>query len=131
MNVIGAICPRTGRFFAIEASHSYSLTFQAFLDEANRTVNTSRKRNILILDNASWHKLKSPKWGLFKPMYLRPYSPDLNPIERIWLVMKANYFNSHACKFVDQLMDRLDLAILDIINNPDTMKSAAAFGTSF
>ena len=131
MNVIGAVCPRTGQFFAIEASHSDSLTFQAFLDEANKTVKTSRKRNILILDNASWHKLKSLKWGLFEPMYLPPYSPDLNPIERIWLVMKASYFNHYVCKTVDQLMDRLDQAILDIINNPNTTKSTAAIGNLF
>lgn len=129
MNVIGAVCPRTGQFFAIEASHSDSLTFQAFLDEANRFVKASRKRNILILDNASWHKLKSLKWGLFEPMYLPPYSPDLNPIERIWLVMKANYFNNYVSKTVDQLLDRLDQAILDIINNPNSTKSIAAIGT--
>ena len=34
MNVIGMVCPRTGEFFAIEASHSDSETFQAFLNEA-------------------------------------------------------------------------------------------------
>ncbi len=33
MNVIGMVCPRTGQFFAIEASHSDSVTYQAFLDE--------------------------------------------------------------------------------------------------
>ena len=32
MNVIGMVCPRTGEFFAIEASHSDSATYQAILD---------------------------------------------------------------------------------------------------
>jgi len=31
MNVIGMVCPRTGQFFAIEASHSDSVMYQAFL----------------------------------------------------------------------------------------------------
>ena len=89
MNAIGLVCPRDGQFFAIEASHVDSDRFQAFLDEANKCVADTRKINVLILDNASWHKKKTLDWGVFEPMFLPPYSPDLNPIERIWLVMKA------------------------------------------
>ena len=33
MNLIGMVCPRSGQFFAIEASHSDSATFQAFNEE--------------------------------------------------------------------------------------------------
>ena len=89
MNAIGLVCPRDGQFFAIEASHVDSDRFQAFLDEANKCVADTRKINVFILDNASWHKKKTLDWGVFEPMFLPPYSPDLNPIERIWLVMKA------------------------------------------
>jgi len=34
MNAIGRVCPRTGQFFEIDASHSDAVMFQAFLDEA-------------------------------------------------------------------------------------------------
>jgi transposase len=61
-------------------------------------IRPSRKRNLLILDNASWHKRKSLNWHFFEPLYLPPYSPDLNPIERLWLVMKANWFANIRCK---------------------------------
>ena len=105
MNVMGMVCPRTGsvprvsdEFFALEASHSDSEIFQAFLNEANKFVEFQRPRNILILDNASWHKRKSTNRQGWKPRYLPPYSPDLNPIERIWLVMKAKWFNNHVCR---------------------------------
>ena len=131
MNVMGMVCPRTGEFFAIETSHSDSETFQAFLDEANKSIVFQRPRNILILDNASWHKRKLTDWRGWKPKYLPPYSPDLNPIERIWLVMKARWFNNHVCKNVDQLIDRLDQAILDVINNPEHTQKTAAIGTLF
>jgi len=43
---------------------------------------------ILIIDNASWHKRKTTHWHNWQPMYLPPYSPDLNPIERIWLTIQ-------------------------------------------
>ena len=47
-----------GQLFAIEASHSDSATFQSFLDEANKTVLFQRTNNILIVDNATWHRRK-------------------------------------------------------------------------
>jgi len=131
MNVMGMVCPRTGEFFAIEASHSDSETFQAFLDEAQKFIKFQRAKNILVLDRASWHMRKSTTWHSWKPLHLPAYSPDLNPIERIWLVMKANWFNNYICRNVDQLIERLDLAILDVINNPNQTKQIAAIGTLF
>ena len=131
MNVIGMVCPRSGEFFAIEASHSDSATYQAFLDEADRQISFQRTTNILVMDNASWHKRKNTNWHGWQPMYLPPYSPDLNPIERIWLTMKARWFNNHVCKNEEKLIERLDHAILDVIDNPETIKQTTAIGTLF
>ncbi len=64
-------------------------------------------------------------------MYLPPYSPDLNPIERIWLVMKAKWFNNHVCRNVDQLIERLDQAILEVINDPRRASKTTAIGNLF
>lgn len=131
MNVIGMVCPRSGEFFAIEASHSDSATYQAFLDEAARQISFQRTTNILVMDNASWHKRKSTNWHGWQPMYLPPYSPDLNPIERIWLTMKARWFNNHVCKNEEQLIERLDPAILDVINHPEKTQKTTSIGTLF
>lgn len=131
MNVLGMICPRSGEFFAIEASHSDAEIFQAFLDEAAKGISFQRPINILVLDNASWHKGKSINWQGWQPMYLPAYSPDLNPIERIWLVMKTNWFNNYLCKSIDQLLDRLDQAIFDVINHPEQTQKTVAIGTLF
>lgn len=126
LSVIGTVCPRTGEFFAIEASHCDTEIFQAFLDEAARMIRPTRRRNILILDNASWHKRKSLNWHFFEPLYLPPYSPDLNPIERLWLVMKATWFANIHCKDRQALIARTDQALLDLINNPDQVAKTAA-----
>ena len=131
MNVLGMVCPRTGEFFAIEASHSDTDTFEAFLDEAAKSIRYQRPRNILVLDNASWHKQKKTDWHGWEPLYLPPYSPDLNPVERIWLLMKARWFNNHVCKNVEQLIQRLDSAVMDIIDNPDQTQKTTAIGTLF
>lgn len=131
MNVMGMVCPRTGEFFALETSHSDAETFQAFLNEASETITFKRKQNILIMDNASWHKKKTLNFHGFTPKFLPPYSPDFNPIERIWNTMKARWFNNHVCRNAQQLVDRLDVAILDVIDNPLRTQKTAAIGKLF
>jgi transposase len=116
MNVSGMVCPRTGQFFALELSHSDGEMFQVFLDEANKEVRLERPRNLLIMDNASWHKNKRTRWGAFAPIYLPGYSPDLNPIERLWLLVKAEWFSDFIAKTRQALMDRLDVALRWVID---------------
>ncbi len=116
MNVTGVLLPRTGEFYALEFSHTDTEIFQIFLDHANRDISFKRPRNLLILDNASWHKSKSLDWGKFEPVFLPPYSPDLNPIERLWLIMKAEWFSGFYAKTKDQLIDRLTQALRWLID---------------
>jgi transposase len=125
LNILGTVCPRNGEFFAIEASHCDTEVFQVFLDEAAQSITPSRKRNILILDNASWHKRKSLNWHFFEPVYLPPYSPDFNPIERIWLLMKGEHFANIHCRNKAALIERADKALCDLMDNPTKVVSAA------
>ena len=118
MNVSGMVCPRTGQFFALELSHSDGEMFQIFLDEANKALRLERRCNLLIMDNASWHKNKTTRWGAFEPIYLPSYSPDLNPIERLWLLVKAEWFSDFIAKTHEELMDRLDVALQWVIARP-------------
>ena len=60
--------------------------------KAIRTKNPDEKRITLILDNANYHRAKKvralAKKLRIKLLYLPPYSPNLNPIERLWKFMK-------------------------------------------
>jgi transposase len=57
---------------------------QAYLDEFAKSI---KKDVILVMDNAAWHKaLVVPK--NIEIVYLPPYSPELNPVERLWKYMK-------------------------------------------
>lgn len=115
MNVTGMVCPRTGQFYALEFSHTDSEAFQIFLRHANSDVQRQRPRNLLICDNASWHKRQSTDWGCFEPVYLPAYSPDLNPIERLWLLLKAEWFTDFVAKDREALLERLDQALTWLI----------------
>ena len=45
--------------------------------------------------------------------------------------MKARWFNNYVCKNEEKLLERLDQAILDVIDNPDAIKQTTAIGTLF
>ncbi|MDQ6961624.1 MAG: IS630 family transposase [Mariprofundaceae bacterium] len=53
-----------------------------------------KKGQVVIMDNASIHKVKQVKEIIEEAgcslLYLPPYSPDFNPIEQYWAVMKSN-----------------------------------------
>jgi len=56
------------------------------------SLKTEIKDFTLVIDNASFHKAKKIKdlienYG-FKVLFLSPYSPDLNPIEHQWWILK-------------------------------------------
>jgi transposase len=86
--VYGAVEPTTGESFFLELPQLNTTNFQIFLDEfADHYQGTV---NIVLLDNGSCHKAKS----LVIPdhvvcVFLPPYSPELNPIERLWQDIKA------------------------------------------
>ncbi|WP_236861807.1 transposase, partial [Candidatus Magnetominusculus xianensis] len=67
----------------------------------------------------------------FEPVYLPPYSPDFNPIENIWLLLKQRWFNNVHCRNVEKLIARLDEAILDLTNNPGQVMNTTSFGILF
>ena len=55
-------------------------------------------RRLLIVDNASWHKAQRLNWHHFEVHYLPGYSPDLAPIERLWLRLKVDFFSDFIAK---------------------------------
>lgn len=83
-----AVEPATGEHFWLEMPRLDHLCFGAFLRELAREYATSL--NVLVLDNAPAHiagDLAVPENVVL--LYLPPYSPELNPVERLWQDLKA------------------------------------------
>jgi alkanesulfonate monooxygenase SsuD/methylene tetrahydromethanopterin reductase-like flavin-dependent oxidoreductase (luciferase family) len=84
--------PYFGDFVSLIVPHNDKEVFQAFLDTfAQEVPQQEGKEIVLVLDNASWHKAKSLHWHHIKPFYLSAYSPDFNPIERLWQHIKSHH----------------------------------------
>ncbi|MCB1089469.1 MAG: transposase, partial [Verrucomicrobiae bacterium] len=59
-----------------------------------------------------------------RPLFLPPpYSPDLNPIERLWQHLKSHYLAGYITKVSEALADKLEESIQDLLNRPDQLQS--------
>ena len=83
----GAVEPLTGESFFLIFSHLDSDCFQLFLDEFSQ--NYPDWLNVVQLDNGAFHKAKNLKIPENVVLLFQPaYSPDTNPIERVWQHLK-------------------------------------------
>jgi transposase len=120
-NVVGAVNPKSGELEALIVPYMDSYVFQIFLDHLARE--TRGRRITLVLDNASWHKVKSLTWHHLIPKYLPPYSPDLNPIERLWQNLKGRYFADWIAQDADELENRVDEGLKSFLTHPEQIAS--------
>jgi hypothetical protein len=83
----GAVEPTTGDSFFLELPWLNTSAFQLWTDHFAEAFPQSF--NILVLDNGAFHKAKAVQWPAnVTPVFLPPYSPELNPIERLWRELK-------------------------------------------
>ena len=121
--VYGAVEPLTGDSFFLEFSHLDADCFQIFLDQFSQS--HPQSLNVIQLDNGRFHlakKLQIPQniVLLFQP----PYSPDVNPIERVWQFMKdkLRWLN---LKNLEELREKVDEIIRSIA--PSQFASLTSF----
>lgn len=81
---------------------------------------TLSKDDIIIMDNMRSHHAKAVKQILdtlgIKYLYLPPYSPDLNPIEKMWSKIKA-YLRKRKVRKVSELPDAIEKAFSTICSS--------------
>ena len=101
----GAVEPLTGERFFLELPRLTGECFQIFINQLSATFPNTL--NLMVLDNGRFHHAKS----LVIPdnvvlIFLPPYSPELNPIERLWQDIKQKLF-SRTYQTLDQMQQKL------------------------
>jgi len=85
--------------------------FLAFLD--NHLIPKLKEGDVLVMDNCRIHHIKEVAERLNKvgarALYLPPYSPELNPIEEAWSLIKA-VFRSMEARTISSYIDALQIA---------------------
>lgn len=111
--VYSAVNSLTGSSFSLILPYVNTRCMNLFLKNISLQYKCSKL--IIVLDGASWHRSA----GLVVPgnviiIYLPPYSPELNPVERLWNYLKSNtiknrfydslpYLEQVVCKFLKRI----------------------------
>jgi len=99
-------------------------TMSVFLKMLSRKLRKNDQA-VLIMDQAGWHKAKR----LVVPanitvLYLPPYSPELNPIERLWSYLRSHFLSNRAYENYDHMLDEQAKAWQTL--TPTLLKSVCA-----
>lgn len=103
--IFGAICPKLGKAAALVMPWCDTHAMNQHLAEISRHV-ADDAHAILIMDQAGWHisnKLIIPTNITILP--LPPKSPELNPVENLWLFMRENWLSNRIFKSYDDIID--------------------------
>jgi len=119
-----SVCPETGEMSSLISPYMNTEAMNAHLDIlAREHPNTC---NVLVLDGAGWHRsleLKVP--DNVKLISLPPYSPQLNPMERVWDYIKGHYTRGAYFDDLDQVEVRVIDGSVFLHENPEVLKSVA------
>ena len=87
-----AVEPVSGTCFVLFLPHVDGVCFQRFLEEFRKHTGTDRIG--LVLDNSGSHTSGKVRWpeGIEK-IPLPPYSPELNPVERVWEYLRDRWLS--------------------------------------
>ena len=97
-----AVNPRVGKEFTLLLPNVNIDCMNVFLEELNK-VNNGQKM-VIIMDGAGWHK--SEKLIIpndIRTIILSPYSPELNPTEKLWQYIKDHTIKNRIYKTLREL----------------------------
>lgn len=60
----------------------------------------------MICDQASWHVIQKLKWPKnLSCLSLSPYSPELNPMEKVWQYLRQHYLSNRCFDGYNTILD--------------------------
>ena len=104
--LFGAVCPERGTASGLVLPVCNAEAMQLHLDDIAAKV-APRAHAILVFDQAGWHGAKALKTPPnISLMSMPPRSPELNPQENIWQVMRANWLSNRVFKSYDEAIQK-------------------------
>jgi len=119
-----AVEPASGASVAMITPTVNTDLMNTFLKGLSETL-ASDEHAVLVLDNAGWHVAKA----LVIPanltlLFLPPYSPELNPVERLWAWLRSHRLSNRIYADYDELLCETHAAWLTL--DDVTIKSVCA-----
>src|SRR5215469_5403912 len=128
-----AVRLRDGLFlFRRETGRFNGESFWEFLKVFKEASAVGGRRVLAISDNAQYHRSKlhlnwrleqAPEFGLD---FLPPYSPELNPIERVWKLTRRLCLHNRYFAFLDSVVDAVETQFADWTKPNDVLRRLCA-----
>jgi hypothetical protein len=100
---------------------------QVYLDKLAETIGPD-EHALLVLDQAGWHEAKTlriPPSMTLEP--LPPRSPELNPVERVWLFSKEKLLSHPLLDDYDAILDAAAFAWNRMAKEPGRLASLCSY----
>ena len=120
--LFSSVCPQTGEMSSLVSPHMNTYAMSAHLKILSEEHPDTC--NVVVLDGAGWHRsydLQIPE--NVKLIMLPPYSPQLNPIEQVWLYIKSHFTRGAYFDNLDQVQDRLIRGAHHLHHSPQLVMS--------
>ena len=125
--IFAAVEPGTDNAFALVMPYADTAAMQIFLDGFAKTI-ADDEHAVMILDQAGWHgsnDLAVPANITLVP--LPAYSPELNPVERVWLYLKERFLSLRLLNDYDAIADAACRAWNRLIAEAGRIKSLCSY----
>jgi putative transposase len=119
--------PATGEHFALVLPWVSTAAMGRFLADFAQIL-AANTHDVLVLDQAGWHgarALQVPKSITLVP--LPPYSPDLNPVERVWLYWRERYLSHRLLQDDEAVVDACCTAWNKLTAEAGRLRSLSAY----
>lgn len=116
-----AVSPWDGCLDYMTAEKMNTENMSRFLDQVSKA--HDKEFIIMVVDGASSHKskdLKIPKNVSF--IRLPPYSPELNPAEQIWNILRRDYFANRVFDDLDAAIKQAELGLTKMALNKSAIR---------
>jgi transposase len=121
--VFGAACPQTGQTVGLLAPYLNTDTVNAFFRQFEKEADPN-VHIFMIWDQAGFHtsnNVKVPENVTLIP--LPPYSPQLNPIEKLWQFLRQHYWSNRVYNNYDHLRQVANESWHKVCLCPEKIKS--------
>lgn len=106
-HLFAAVRPATGQSFALVLPELSTEAMQIFLDRFAAKF-APDEHGALVLDQAGWHVAQALRLpDNLTLIYLPPYSPELNPVERVWLYLRERHLSHRRLDGYEAIVDAL------------------------
>jgi transposase len=125
--LFAACRPGTDQAFALALPEATTATMAVFLEHFARQLDPG-VHAVLILDRAGWHiahQLAVPE--NITLVSLPAYSPELNPVERVWLYLRERFLSHRVLDGYAAVLDAACRAWNALIDEPGRLASLTGY----